>query len=243
MAKIVGLIPARYHSTRLPGKPLALINGRPMIEHVYKRAVQSAYLEEVWVATDDLRIKETVEGFGGQAVMTSASHATGTDRLAEAAAKLEAEIIVNIQGDEPLIDPVMIDTAVKPLLNHPELQMATLKQEITAEEDKNSPNVVKVVTDCHNLALYFSRSLMPYPRVKGAKVYKHIGLYVYRKDFLLQFSKMPQTPLEISESLEQLRALENGYAVYVAETDCSSVGVDTKEDLLKVEEILKGMNS
>jgi len=239
LPSVVGIIPARYQSTRLPGKPLALIAGEPMIWHVYRQARKSRYLEEVIVATDDQRVARVVEGFGGKVVLTSPHHSTGTDRLAEVAKDLRTEIIVNIQGDEPLIEPEMIDQGVKPLLEQPKLMMSTLKKRITKEEELSSPHVVKVVTDLQNKALYFSRSLLPYPRVPGEDVYKHIGLYVYRREFLLAFSQMAPTPLEKSESLEQLRVLENGYDIYVTETEWETIGVDTPEDLLQVETILK----
>lgn len=244
MAAIVGIIPARFQSTRLPGKPLSLINGKPMIWYVYNQAKKSRYLEEVLVATDDQRIVQTVEEFGGKAVLTSPHHPTGTDRLAEVAENLTARIIVNIQGDEPLIRPEMIDQAIEPLLNDEKLVMATLKKEIKEQEELTSPHVVKVVTNLQNRALYFSRSLLPYPRVAGAPVYKHIGLYVYRREFLLALSQMQPTPLEKSESLEQLRVLENGYPLYVAETQYESLGVDTAEDLAKVAALIKeGINN
>jgi len=239
--QVVGIIPARYQSTRLPGKPLALIQGKPMIWHVYQQAKKSRYLGDVIVATDDGRIVEAVESFGGKAVLTSSEHRTGTDRLAEVAQDLTAEIIVNIQGDEPLMQPEMIDQAIQPLLEDQTLVMSTLKKKIENQEELKSPHVVKVVTDQHNRALYFSRSLLPFPREKTAQaVYKHIGLYVYRREFLLAFAQMEPTPLEKTESLEQLRALENGYAIYVAETFYSSRGVDTPEDLAKVTALLAG---
>lgn len=239
--KVVGIIPARYHSTRLPGKPLALIGEKPLLWYVYNQAKKSLYLEDVLVATDDLRIMEAVKDFGGKAVLTSSQHRTGTDRLAEVCQSLEAEIIVNIQGDEPLIQPEMIDQAIEPLLKEESLLMSTLKKKIENEEELESPHVVKVVTDKNNCALYFSRSLLPFPREKTAQpVYKHVGLYVYRKEFLLAFSQMEPTPLEKTESLEQLRVLENGYSIYVAETQYSSQGVDTPEDLARVTAIIAG---
>jgi len=233
--KAVGIIPARYQSTRLPGKPLALILGKPMIWYVYQQAKKSRYLEEVIVATDDQRIVEAVESFGGKAVLTAREHRTGTDRLAQVAENMTAEIIVNIQGDEPLIQPEMIDQAIEPLLQDDTLVMATLKKKIDEQEDLHNPHLVKVVADKNNRALYFSRSLLPFPREEtGQPVYKHVGLYVYRRDFLLAFSRMEPTPLEQTESLEQLRVLENGYPIYVVETPYSSQGVDTPEDLAKV---------
>lgn len=210
-----------------------------MIWYVYQQAKKSRYLAEVIVATDDERIMDTVKNFGGQAVLTSREHRTGTDRLAEVVKNLEAELIVNIQGDEPLIQPEMIDQAVEPLLKDDTLVMSTLKKKIEDREELASPHVVKVVTALDNKALYFSRSLLPYPReMTNQPVYKHIGLYVYRRDFLLAFSQMEPTPLEKNESLEQLRVLENGYPIYVVETSYSSQGVDTPEDLARVAAII-----
>ncbi|MCK8824276.1 3-deoxy-manno-octulosonate cytidylyltransferase [Fuchsiella alkaliacetigena] len=238
--EVVGIIPARYASTRLPGKPLVNINGKTMVEHVYRNSAQARVLDRVIVATDDQRIKSTVEDFGGQALMTAPTHQTGTDRLAEAAAKLEAEIVVNIQGDEPLIKAEMIEEAVEPLLVDPTLQMATLKRELKEEERLTDPNLVKVVTDQEGDALYFSRARIPHNRGAAAKFYEHVGLYVYRRDFLLTFSELASTPLEKAESLEQLRALENGYRIKVVETEYTSIGVDTEEDLQLVREIMKG---
>jgi 3-deoxy-manno-octulosonate cytidylyltransferase (CMP-KDO synthetase) len=234
--KVIGVIPARYHSTRLPGKPLADINGKPMIQHVYENTAHSSMLDEVIVATDDKRVIEAVENFGGKAQMTSKDHSTGTDRVAEVAAKLDVRIVVNIQGDEPFINPGMIDEIVTPLLKDEDIPMSTLKHEITEEEDLNNPNVVKVVTDSADFALYFSRSLIPYPRYKeNHHAYEHIGIYAYRKDFLLRFSGLCPTGLEETEALEQLRALENGYRIKVILTkqDYIPLSVDTPGDLEK----------
>ena len=238
--EVVGIIPARYASTRLPGKPLLEIGEKTMIEHVYRNAAQAEVLDKVIVATDDQRIKSTVEEFGGQALMTAPTHQTGTDRLAEAAAELEAEIIVNIQGDEPLIKAAMIEEAVEPLLADQTLQMATLKRELKKEERFTDPNLVKVVTDQEDDALYFSRAPIPHVRAEGTKFYEHVGLYVYRRDFLLIFTELESTPLEETESLEQLRALENGYRIKVVETEYTSIGVDTEEDLQLVRDLMKG---
>jgi 3-deoxy-manno-octulosonate cytidylyltransferase (CMP-KDO synthetase) len=238
--KILCVIPARYASTRLPGKPLADIAGKPMIQHVYERACQAKLPSAVWVATDDQRVYDTVKGFGGQVLMTSCDHCTGTDRLAEVARQHDMDIIVNVQGDEPLIAPEVIDLAIEPFLQQPEVVMTTLKSRLV-EEDFDNPAVVKVVTDKQGFALYFSRSLIPYPRNAGGDfaVYKHIGLYAYRRDFLLQYAAMEQTPLERAESLEQLRALENGYRIKVLETNYQCIGVDTPEDLERVTKIIK----
>ncbi|MGM0470910.1 MAG: 3-deoxy-manno-octulosonate cytidylyltransferase [Bacillota bacterium] len=242
--QVVGIIPARYDSTRLPGKPLLEIQGQPMIQHVYKRAEEADILDEVIVATDDLRIKEAVLDFDGRAVMTSADHQTGTDRLAEVAAEIEADLIVNVQGDEPLITSEMITAAVQPLLADQKAVMSTLKHQITDDEEIKNPNLVKVITDQNNNALYFSRSPLPYCRDQEAELdyYKHIGLYVYRREFLLKFAQLAVTPLEKAESLEQLRALEQGYKIKVAETEANPLGVDTAEDLDRVREIMEAMN-
>ena len=233
--KVLCIIPARYASTRLPGKPLRDIAGKPMIVRVYERATGAQRVHEVVVATDDERIRAAVEEHGGNAVMTRADHATGTDRLAEVAAQRpDCDLIINVQGDEPLIDPAVIDALVAPFEHDDALMMATAKTEITDAAEMENPNNVKVVTDRTGNALYFSRARIPYARNAGAKVYKHIGIYAYRRDFLLAYAKMAQTELEYSESLEQLRALENGYRIRVVETDAVFIGVDTEEDLAAV---------
>ena len=240
--KVLCVIPARYASTRLPGKPLKDIAGKPMVVRVYERASQAGLVNETLVATDDERIKTAVEAAGGKAMLTRADHATGTDRLAEVAeAYPEVDLIVNVQGDEPLIDPGLIDELAGLFANEPELAMATVKTEIEDEAEQKNPNNVKVVCDKAGYALYFSRSLMPYPRKGGCPVYKHIGIYAYRRDFLLHYAKMEPTPLEQAESLEQLRALENGYRIKVVETKAKFVGVDTVEDLERVNEIYRNM--
>ena len=233
--KVLCIIPARYASTRLPGKPLRDIAGKPMIVRVYERAIRAQRVHEVVVATDDERIRAAVEEHGGNAVMTRADHATGTDRLAEVAAQRpDCDLIINVQGDEPLIDPAVIDALVAPFEHDEALMMATAKTEITDAAEMENPNNVKVVADRTGNALYFSRACIPYARNAGAKVYKHIGIYAYRRDFLLAYAKMAQTELECSESLEQLRALENGYRIRVVETDAVFIGVDTEEDLAAV---------
>ena len=235
--KALCIIPARYASTRLPGKPLRDIAGKPMIVRVYERAVQAKRVQDVVVATDDERIRTAVEEHGGRAVMTRTDHATGTDRLAEVAEKMtDYDLIINVQGDEPLIDPTVIDALVEPFLADARLSMATAKTLLTDEEEIANPNNVKVITDLSGNALYFSRARIPYARNEGAKVYKHIGIYAYRRDFLLSYARMAQTPLERSESLEQLRALENGHRIHVIETDAVFIGVDTEEDLTAVNE-------
>ncbi|MBP7255166.1 MAG: 3-deoxy-manno-octulosonate cytidylyltransferase [Negativicutes bacterium] len=238
--KILCVIPARYASTRLPGKPLADIVGKPMIQHVYERSAQATIPQQVVVATDDEKVFQAVQQFGGKVVMTSSEHQTGTDRLAEVASKYaEVDVIINVQGDEPLIDPKVIDELAQEFLNDTALQMASVMS-IMDTEDYQNPNAVKVVTDLNNNALYFSRSLLPYPRVAGkANVYKHIGIYAYKKDFLLKFAKLEPTPLEQSESLEQLRALENGYKIKMIKTKSKFIGVDSIEDLQTVNELLR----
>jgi 3-deoxy-manno-octulosonate cytidylyltransferase (CMP-KDO synthetase) len=239
--KVIGVIPARYASTRLPGKPLADILGKPLIQYVYEAAITSRLLNSVLIATDDARIYQAVTRFGGQVCMTSPAHSTGTDRVAEAALKSEADLIVNIQGDEPLLPPEMIDEVVQPFLEEPDLPMSTLCTPIHAEADLLNPNVVKVVFDQRGNALYFSRSLIPYPRkANGHLAYEHIGLYAYTQDFLQAYVRLPQTSLEITESLEQLRALESGYRIKVVTTHITYAGpsVDTLEDLEEVRQIV-----
>ncbi|MDI6783846.1 MAG: 3-deoxy-manno-octulosonate cytidylyltransferase [bacterium] len=248
--KILGVIPARYGAIRFPGKPLADICGKPMVLHVYDRAKQAKSLTDLVVATDDTRIFSVVEQAGGKAIMTSSEHQSGTDRLGEVASKLDVDIIVNVQGDEPLLEPKMIDEAVQPLLDDKTVLMATLKKRIADPEDLHNPNIVKVVCDKDGFALYFSRSLIPYPKTgwKDASIhgltegelafYKHIGLYVYRKELLLQFTKLSVSTLEKIEGLEQLRVLDNGYKIKVVETQFDTIAVDTPEDLERVKQIV-----
>ena len=230
------VIPARYGSTRLPGKPLLEIAGKPMIQHVVERVRQSAAPKRVIVATDDNRIVAAVEAFGGEAMLTATDHPTGTDRLAEVAEAFPAvDLVINVQGDEPLIPPQAIDALAAAFTDRPDLQMATLVSELE-DADAQNPAAVKVVASLDGHALYFSRSLIPYPRNPGAhcRCYKHIGVYAYRRDFLLQYAKLPPTPLEQTESLEQLRALEHGFRIRLIETEFRSIGVDTPEDLQRV---------
>jgi len=242
---VAGIIPARYGSTRLPGKALKTILGKPMIQRVYERALLARGLNSVSVATDDERIARLVASFGGWAVMTSPGHPSGTDRLAEAARAMDAEIVVNIQGDQPFLDPGMIDEALQPLLDDPALPMATLMHPVHRPEDLQDPAVVKVVVDFAGNALYFSRSLIPFPRqAVPHTVYEHVGLYVYRRDFLLKLAQLPPTPLEKIESLEQLRVLEHGFRLRVIQTKChdhafSGFSVDTQEDLVRAEAMLR----
>ena len=243
--RIVGIIPARYASTRLPGKALRLILGKPMIQRVLERASQAGCLDALWVATDDERIRRTVETVGGRAVMTSPDHPSGTDRLAEAVKLIEADIVVNIQGDQPFIDSTLIQEAVQPLLDDCAIPMSTLMHPVARPEDFSNPAVVKVVVDRAGNALYFSRSLIPYPRqTVPHAVFEHVGLYVYRRDFLLTLASLPPTPLEQIESLEQLRVLENGYKLRVVEThaqdhEFTGFSVDTAEDLERAEQMLR----
>ncbi|MBI5588825.1 MAG: 3-deoxy-manno-octulosonate cytidylyltransferase [Deltaproteobacteria bacterium] len=242
--KVVAFIPARFGSTRLNGKPLANICGKPMVQWVYEKARAARLINDVTVATDDERILRAVKDFGGKAVMTSPAHSSGTDRIAEAARGAHADIVVNIQGDEPLIEPGLIDRAVAPMLDDPGLLSCTLKTRIKDEDEYRNPNAVKVVTDRDGYALYFSRSPLPHYKTpfNEAKLpaYKHIGLYVYRRDFLIEFAALKPSPLEEAESLEQLRALENGFRIKVVETDYNPVSVDTPEDLEKVRGLMKG---
>ena len=236
---IVCVIPARYSSTRLPGKPLADIAGKPMIQHVYERAVLAERPRQVIVATDHQLVYETVKNFGGQVILTSPDHLTGTDRLAEVADQFpDVDLIINVQGDEPLIPPAIIDQLAAAFDGQQDLQMATLMTEMD-ETEYYSSGAVKVVTDLQGYALYFSRSIVPFPRNDtGVPIYKHIGIYAYRRDFLLTYAKLRPTPLEMTESLEQLRALEHGYRIKVLKTNFKSIGVDTPEDLEKVNRLL-----
>ena len=229
----VAIIPSRYHSTRLPAKALADIAGKPMVEHVYRRAAAARGIDAVVVATDDERIVAAVETFGGIVRMTSAAHRTGQDRVAEVARELAASIIVNVQGDEPLLEPAMIEEAVAALTADPDAQMSTLRRRITDAAEYRNPNVVKVVVDAAQRALYFSRAPLPFAR-EPAAAFSHVGLYAYRRDFLLELTSLAQTPLETAESLEQLRALEHGYRIRAVETHYDSIGVDTPEDLERV---------
>ena len=240
--RIIGIIPARYGSTRLEGKPLKDIGGKPMIQRVYEAAQQAQWLDQVYVATDDARIVAAVEQFGGNVRLTSVDHKTGTDRIAEVAAELDVEIVVNLQGDEPLVNPAMIDEVIQPLVDDSHLPMSTLCVPILEEEALHDPNVVKVVFTQKGDALYFSRSLIPYPRKRdNFQAYEHLGLYAYRKDFLLTYIALPQSRLEINESLEQLRVLEAGYQlkVVVSAHPYDGISVDTQEDLEKVRQIVQ----
>lgn len=256
--KAIGIIPARWQASRLPGKPLATIAGRPMIQHVYERACQAVALSQVLVATDDERILAAVQAFGGEAVLTSPDHRSGTDRVAEAAESRAADVIVNIQGDEPLIDPAAIDSLVAPFESEAGLAMTTLAVPIRHAEEFEDPGVVKVVIDRQGYALYFSRYPIPFFRDEERRMrdgapssspiphsssvrprLKHLGLYAYRADFLQAFSRLEPTPLEQAEALEQLRALENGERIFVVLTEHDAISVDTPEDLARVRAMLE----
>jgi 3-deoxy-manno-octulosonate cytidylyltransferase (CMP-KDO synthetase) len=247
---VIAVIPARYASTRLPGKPLVDLCGKPMILHVMERARLAARVGRVLVATDDERIASVVRAGGGEAVLTPPACRTGSDRVAHVARNLPgAEIIVNVQGDEPLLAPEMIDEAVRPLAEDPGVVVATLAKRITDGRDVTNPAVVKVTIDSRGYALYFSRSPIPHVRGDGdpgmwharAAYYKHIGLYVYRREALLAFSTLPESPLERAEQLEQLRLLEHGYRIKVAETAHDSTPVDTPDDVGKVRGMMKDL--
>ena len=242
--RIVAGIPARYTSSRFPGKPLALLAGRPLIEHVYRRVAAVAEISEVIIATDDARIVAVVEAFGGQARLTSSAHRSGTDRLAEVFAGVECDVVVNVQGDEPLIQPEAIRQALQPFLLDAQLQVSTLKTRIRELETLMSPNAVKVVTDAQGWAVNFSRA--PDPPVgpgmamdlERVAFFKHLGLYAYRRAFLLEFARWPASPREEAEKLEQLRMLDHGVRIRVVETPHDSIGVDTPEDLARAEAAL-----
>lgn len=252
---VVAIIPARYGSTRFPGKPLATIGGKPMIQHVYESVIKARGLDRILVATDDRRILETVKNFGGEAVLTSESHASGTDRLAEMAKKIKAEWLVNVQGDLPFVRAQTISRTLAALRHDRSVVMATARTPIYQKDEWLNPNVVKVVTDGGGFALYFSRAPIPYIREhpgnancflptadsQGVRVWghRHVGVYAYRRDFLLKFSRLRPTPLERTEGLEQLRALDYGYRIRVADVQEPSVEVDTPEDLKKAERYLR----
>ncbi len=242
--KFIGIIPARYASTRFPGKPLAMLGGKPVIQRVYEQVV--SVLGEAYVATDDERIFKTVESFGGRAVMTRSDHKSGTDRIEEAAQKLQtdADVIINVQGDEPFIQKSQLET-VKHLFDDPQTQIATLGKPFESMEAVENPNSPKIVCDVNGYAMYFSRSVIPYVRgneqsewLQHFPFLKHIGLYAYRRNVLAEITKLPQSSLELAESLEQLRWLQNGYRIKVGLTDVETVGIDTPEDLDRAEQFI-----
>jgi 3-deoxy-manno-octulosonate cytidylyltransferase (CMP-KDO synthetase) len=243
--KAYAFIPARYGSTRFPGKPLASIAGKPMIQHVYDRACSCPELSGVYVATDDQRIMECVREFEGRAIMTGQTHLSGTDRICEAAEKMglgDEDVIVNIQGDQPMFDPTVIRDLVLPFMTDDTLPMATLMWRIRDEASARNPNHVKVVTDRQGFAIYFSRHPIPYLRDAGsqAPLYKHLGFYAFRMAFLIKFTRLPEGRLEAAEKLEQLRALEHGFRIKVVETPFNSLEVDVPEDVPGVEKALEG---
>jgi len=246
-SRILAVVPARFASTRFPGKIIAPLFGKPLVLYAYQRALQASLVDEAVIATDDDHVVQALAPYGVPVIMTRTDHASGTDRIAEVAANTSAEIIVNIQGDEPLIDPGTIDAAIRPLLDAPDVVMATARHRIREFECISDPNVVKVVCDTQGHALYFSRSPIPFirdtaDREASANVYwQHIGLYVYRRSFLPRFAGMPQTPLEKLEKLEQLRVLENGYTIAVVDTEYEGTGVDVPEDLEKVQAIMASL--
>ena len=245
--KFIGIIPARYASTRFPGKPLAMLGGKTVIQRVYEQ-VSSTLGSEVWVATDDERIFNAVESFGGQAVMTRSDHKSGTDRIEEAAEKTgtDADVIINVQGDEPFVRHSQLETIIR-LFDDPQTQIATLGKPFETMEAAENPNSPKIVCDMNSYALYFSRSVIPFVRDKEKQAnpampfpyLKHLGLYAYRREVLGEITKLPQSPLELAESLEQLRWLQNGYRIKVGLTDVETVGIDTPEDLARAEAFLK----
>ena len=241
--KVVVVIPARYGATRLPGKPLVSLAGKPMIQRVYERAKLAKTPDRVIVATDDERILRAVEAFGGEARMTRADHRTGTERVAEVAAHVEGDVFVNVQGDEPLLDPAAVDTAVNALLEEPRADVATVATPIKTPADIMDPNVVKTVLDFDGNALYFSRAPIPWVRDITTKIQirhlKHLGLYVFQRDALLDYPTLPQGELERIEQLEQLRWMENGVKIRVAEVEHDAVSVDVPEDVARVEKLLQ----
>lgn len=243
--KFIGIIPARYASTRFPGKPLALLGGKPVIQHVYEKV--AAVLEAAYVATDDKRIYDVVKSFGGQVVMTRTDHKSGTDRIEEAIEKIggEWDVVVNVQGDEPFVAKSQLDTICH-CFDDPTTQIATLGKPFESMEAVQNPNSPKIVVDNMGFAMYFSRSVIPYVRGKEMSSWlthypflKHLGIYAYRKDVLRQVTQLPQSSLEIAESLEQLRWLQNGFKIKVGTTDVETVGIDTPQDLERAEEFLK----
>jgi 3-deoxy-manno-octulosonate cytidylyltransferase (CMP-KDO synthetase) len=246
--KIVAFIPARYHSKRFKGKPLALIAGKPMIQHVFQRSEECPELDEIYVATDDRGIYKCVKEFGGHAIMTDESHLSGTDRIAKAAEKInlaDRDIVVNIQGDQPIFQPSMISDLVRPLIEDPKIPMSTLMNKIKEDRELFDTNNVKVAVDNNGYALYFSRLPIPFCRDQESKTthYKHLGFYAYRKEFLLKFTELSYGLLEEAEKLEQLRALEHGFKIKVVETIFDSIEVDTPEDIKIVEKKLSQINS
>lgn len=244
---VIGIIPARYGSSRFEGKVIADINGKPMLQHVWEKAKQAFSLEDLIIACDDERVAKVAKEFGAKVVMTSTGHACGTDRICEVINPLDVKIVINIQGDEPLIHSTMIDNLASALIKNNSISMATVMKKIEDPALINDPNVVKVVVDKNNFALYFSRSAIPHhapnSEVKSPVYYKHIGLYGYTKDFLFTYKKMPVSRLEKTERLEQLRVLEEGFKIKVIETKYDTIGVDTPEDMARLKEFLERKNA
>ena len=232
--KVIGVIPARFSSTRFAGKVLADLGGKPVVQHVWENARKCKMLDDLVIAADDERIIKTAENFEAKAVYTSPDQPTGTDRLIEVVNPIDVEIVINIQGDEPMVRPEMVDDLARTILENKDVYMATLAKRIEDKREIKDPNIVKLVKDKNDFALYFSRSVIPHPRDETAQFYyKHLGLYAYTKDFLFEFANLPKSHLEMVEGLEQLRALENGYRIKVVETSFDTVGIDTSEDLKK----------
>ncbi len=242
--KIIGVIPARYKSSRFPGKPLVNICDKPMIWWVYQQALKVPELDEVYVATDDDRIKAACEEYDMNVVMTSDKHETGSDRVAEVAEKIEGDLFINIQGDEPVINPEMISEVISIFFEDESVYFGSLKKEITDPDEIAATSTVKVVTDRKGDAMYFSRSVIPSNLKDGklARVFRHVGIYAYKRDFLKEFSQMTQTELELGEGIEPLRAMERGYTMRLKETKHSSIGVDLPEHIEKVERVIKGID-
>lgn len=236
LKRATGIIPARYHSSRFPGKPLALICGKPMIQMVYEQTLKASLLERIIIATDDERIRKCAEDFGAEVWMTAEHHSTGTERVAEVAEKIKSSFVVNIQCDEPLLEGEMIDALVESLEDF-SVVMTSLMAKVTDTSLISDPNKVKVVVDKNNNALYFSRAPLPFDAADF--FYLHIGIYGYKRDFLLEIPKMPPTRLEKAEKLEQLRILENGFKIRMKEVDYPTLSVDTPEDIIKVEDFLR----
>jgi 3-deoxy-manno-octulosonate cytidylyltransferase (CMP-KDO synthetase) len=232
--KVIGIIPARFGSTRFAGKVLADLGGKPVVQHVWENAIKCKMLEDLVIAADDERIIKTAESFNAKAIYTSPDQPSGTDRLIEVVNPLDVDIVVNIQGDEPMVLPEMVDNLARAIIEDKDVYMATLAKKIEDKKEIKDPNIVKLVKDKNDFALYFSRSIIPYPRYETDQFYyKHLGLYAYTKDFLFEFANLPKSHLEMVEGLEQLRALENGYRIKVVETSFDTIGIDTPEDLDK----------
>ena len=236
---VIGVIPARYKASRFEGKLLADLSGKPVIQHVWQKAKESKLLDDLMIACDDERILRAAKGFGAKAVLTSPDHVSGSDRIAEAVKDLDVRVVINIQGDEPLLAHSIIDDLARMMLDNPDVSVGTVVKKITAVEEIQNPNVVKVVIDKNQFALYFSRTAIPYNREnidpKDIVYFKHLGIYAYRKEFLVRFKNLPVSLLEKTEKLEQLRILEAGYRIKTVETDVETIGIDTKEDLKRVE--------